>query len=1406
MLNKLPRDLLRVIFSKLTEDGRDIINLSLTSKRLNELLVLQKTKKTEENRKKKKRKKNNDLTRRSNECDEHSLLSVTEEDEEDYYDTDTDEDDDKDVKQEVNKLWRKICDDQEPVQSKGFAVLDELSAMFERCTDDDEEDDDDDDEDFEEKINNRKKWKDLYQWRRKILTSNERLRKIKEEQNNNNNNNNNNRYQNQKSNSRIAVCDEKSVFVCDAKEGGGQIQIMHETTMNRFMFTTLCWSNNSEMLSVLMQSIRGYSVLFYAPYENEIWRERMKDKFGNGSTLAIQNYNQNNKHKDNTYATSSKRRAWGKKLSIVTEDTDNELSVREDRYFHHDIVVDENQRVDGDHDGDVELDGVDDDDENNNNNNNVDDENNKTKKRRKVGQNNNNNNNIDDDDAKITTKNGKVMSLFPLSKKFFDIYESDDDDSEDNNDDDDHEALFNNAHSKKHKYAMFSERSESKRATTKKKHLMKRTKPLSPPPLINQIVLPKTMVPFAIQFAPCGTKLAIVAKEKHVPPTNENINTTLAAAALAAPAVAAHTPTVVVNPINEQHADVVQTVIGDEVVPASTAAAAAGADINDNNNNNNNNNNQVSVGVQANLNNNNNGNNNVQQQQQQQGGGLQQQQQVPAQAAPLPHPQQQQQQREFSLSMFDLVPTMNSLYGFSNQKQMKFPRVSREIMQKIEQKDASAFCSFAPDNSGDMIGVSKKLNSIRLIENATNSKPILFDNNRNTIINDSRGDRNNYDNNFDVSQRGLFKKQRLLKNDSSGVPLTFQFSEKEKKISQGNISLVADDDENEDLLGDDFAANSEEVKIMTEHVKMLQSWEQHDDEVVSGYLRFPFWTQTKKFICNVASHSISPTISRLATFLTPRGFNKRKRSNNNEGEFMQRSAGAATTTSGGGVPSLYGGTRKVSFSNQHRTRTLSQEQRKHERMLLEQSTRVPYSRSEKTARFCRKKDVLWEIGHESSTHNAHWVPGKQRENRFLESSRGHWLIPFTLPRSVPPVSYMMLVPAPEKGNGDNTLKKSLEEQKKIIINGGEKDDDGLEKDEKLYIENFINDAINSPTTSRERESRAQKSISKFEKLVVCEIQPASVFVQPEVTIPFVVAARPGAEHVAWSDERAVYIRRIDTKNGGPIGNAVKILDLNRCSFGMRNEYNAEFMKYEEYGQGLASEQQQQGGLIEPVLYFIAAMKWSNSGDRLLMCLCTVMGGSLQYRAYQWITWDPPRSFFNPSVSMADVCTGYYDGETMTLSRINGALMSIGSYFFPSRQFKERVLLTDGGLKQCWSPSEDAIVFPCQLSITKSTFNAAGGANFDSADNVNNNNMNEPHEAQQHQQAEAPQQPPDQQPDFVDTIVIQEFPLRGDFFEANQRMYQESDQMAIPYRAKFLSKAGGKNFIRVCEGKYAVWSP
>ena len=73
--------------------------------------------------------------------------------------------------------------------------------------------------------------------------------------------------------------------------------------------------------------------------------------------------------------------------------------------------------------------------------------------------------------------------------------------------------------------------------------------------------------------------------------------------------------------------------------------------------------------------------------------------------------------------MLDLVQTMNSLYGFANNG-LKFPRVShpggREVVQKIEQRDASMIFSFAPDNSGDLIGVSKKLNAVRLIENATN--------------------------------------------------------------------------------------------------------------------------------------------------------------------------------------------------------------------------------------------------------------------------------------------------------------------------------------------------------------------------------------------------------------------------------------------------------------------------------------------------------------------------------------------------------------------------------------------------------------------------------------------------------------------------------------------------------------
>ena len=75
---------------------------------------------------------------------------------------------------------------------------------------------------------------------------------------------------------RLAVCDDKSVFTCDPREDGGRIRMLHETTMNRFVFTSLTWSNNGELLSVLMQSLKGYSVLCAAPHESNFWRAKMK--------------------------------------------------------------------------------------------------------------------------------------------------------------------------------------------------------------------------------------------------------------------------------------------------------------------------------------------------------------------------------------------------------------------------------------------------------------------------------------------------------------------------------------------------------------------------------------------------------------------------------------------------------------------------------------------------------------------------------------------------------------------------------------------------------------------------------------------------------------------------------------------------------------------------------------------------------------------------------------------------------------------------------------------------------------------------------------------------------------------------------------------------------------------------
>ena len=168
-----------------------------------------------------------------------------------------------------------------------------------------------------------------------------------------------------------------------------------------------------------------------------------------------------------------------------------------------------------------------------------------------------------------------------------------------------------------------------------------------------------------------------------------------------------------------------------------------------------------------------------------------------------------------------------------------------------------------------------------------------------------------------------------------------------------------------------------------------------------------------------------------------------------------------------------------------------------------------------------------------------------------------------------------------------------------------------------------------------------------------------------------------------------------------------------------------------------------------------------------------------------------------------------------------ATITIGSYFFPSRQFKEKVLLVDGGLKQIWSPNEDAIVFPVMLSIKKSPLPTY----------TTSTQTNATQQQQQQQQ---------QQNAFVDFIVIQEFPLaskkttssdeknnrtnekKGNNIrnskqqqqkqqqhhekEERLRTYQIDDEIAIPFRARFLPKKHkGKNFIRVCEGKFCAWS-
>jgi hypothetical protein len=140
------------------------------------------------------------------------------------------------------------------------------------------------------------------------------------------------------------------------------------------------------------------------------------------------------------------------------------------------------------------------------------------------------------------------------------------------------------------------------------------------------------------------------------------------------------------------------------------------------------------------------------------------------------------------------------------------------------------------------------------------------------------------------------------------------------------------------------------------------------------------------------------------------------------------------------------------------------------------------------------------------------------------------------------------------------------------------------------------------------------------------------------------------------------------------------------------------------------------------------------------------------------------------------------------------------------------LLVDGGLKQIWSPNEDAIAFPVMFFIKKSPL-----PSYTTSTQTNTTQQ------QQQQQQNA----------FIDSIVIQEFPLASkktigsdeknsnaknknnssrnskpqrEGKEERLRMYQIDDDTAIPFRARFLPKKHkGKNFIRVCEGKFCAWS-
>ena len=140
---------------------------------------------------------------------------------------------------------------------------------------------------------------------------------------------------------------------------------------------------------------------------------------------------------------------------------------------------------------------------------------------------------------KAADEEEEEAAVFPLPKKIFDIYESEvEDEDEEGDTDDDNEGRATKHKTTKQSSPLLqtaleikidgqkrgekNNKTASKKRKTiyeKKKEKNIEIKPLpSPPPLVNSIVLPKTTVPFGIQFAPCGTKLAIVAREKAIVP------------------------------------------------------------------------------------------------------------------------------------------------------------------------------------------------------------------------------------------------------------------------------------------------------------------------------------------------------------------------------------------------------------------------------------------------------------------------------------------------------------------------------------------------------------------------------------------------------------------------------------------------------------------------------------------------------------------------------------------------------------------------------------------------------------------------------------------------------------------------------------------------------------------------